>query len=1666
MKMKKILVMFCLILIVSLPIVQAQQSGTTTLSPVIDANIPSFYNRDRIDISGVTEIGADIRLYVNGQLVRTAISSDGTFTFNSVVLGVEGDNTVRIDAYLGTKYNSHAYTIFVDLVDPVIQLTEEVPSVLNTAMYTLAGTVSELAMVKIFMNSDEVYNQQTDSFSHDLTLAETTNTIKITAEDATGNLAEEEYTIEVDIQPPTLDNVEPLKDTPFYYEGRAIDDVSGKTEAGAEVFMYVTSSVTQEPGNLTTEKIQQLAQYKKTADSGGNFKFDDVDFEHPLPTVEGMIPQQVSPSQQALVGQGLQTDDRLVKIYIVVKDKVGLTVQQQFNVNIGSCFSGNFDFSISTPMEYQTPILLSPDRLDAGTEVISFVLSLDYRGRIAKNRQNITDTSQDYWEIESVRVDPACRSDMFLDREPSYKYACQIMPQTPQIQQQVDLAKTNWFFRYNLMQTSQFTNFSEDFWETLKNNQLKFPLQVTVTYTEKSGGKLESKTQTVCREVAFPVDIPIDPRKVLPDELLDASRSGINETIKTIDKVIEPLTQVVNYIGLACMGGTLIRFVLQIYRRFAETWAIESCILGEAASNNPKKLCYIKTQQTLDGCYYISSGEDKPIPDEAMSSIHKPVLVCPDPKNMGTRVIDLSQSTNAEYFAGVISAWKLESNVYTIYRFICDRTFCHASPAKWTQSESVATIRQQQYKERACSPDASTAMFLTPIDNCYKTYGKDGQNVLQIAYTSRTSIKGDKCYVSGNKIYMESDKKKQGEVDYTELKRIDRDGENAPAVKAISKGNTFYTADNLKCEDACKQKGGSSKWVGQCALTRETLPGDNKNIWYTYGPTEDCWTSKGVGAECYCKNDEEAEWKDELTGFRTWVAGLEKGDKQIAGETPGKWPWSYRQWQIYRSSDGQRGVYYPEERYYSGRDQSAAFGLNYLPDYIFDTKTTEVNPFTQHIGAIQSVCLSGILSRLKMLRSILVGMDNCLMQIQTTGQADAGVCKELFTQYVCNLVYKVFTLFQDKCTPTGVGETKSEKDVFGITRFFKTGSGAITDTIDDMSAELSEDYGNANLNSFLEGGSRSLMTKVCLAAFGYDVGFDANAFVDAAYSVPFKTSVSVFSSEGGKGRREYLGFDPTNLQSMYEYRAAWAVYPGCEISSYNVDLAAVTEAERRKYNLDCSAVNNKEPGSAGCDNLMGGSEKTRPFFTGGSLTQGNYVDQNEAKVITDAYRYDHIKVTINLAPEWDAEKCFPSENREGDQGIFYFPISDVTPRDIVQCSVSVADGRFSCIGFGLGTLVQAWIENVKCQDPESSDWMDCDRIDFSATANNQGNYDKLRVRANIFSSGEKICLKSYVQTTSGVIYPEKNFWWDVIGIGQPRTVTMEMELMGTIDEQTFGANLDFVPSPGGSISLQIQHPSTVVSPFIIRLRTRQADREDKTVGDVLDAKVEYQMRGKFSQDWSEWTPMPANGILQDPERKFNFKINRVNLPYSNGDATSGFWTDEITIEPVAKTTYADQMWKLFLELYNPNTYGNCQGSGVTKITAAPGLAFKTDQQIQIKVSKQRFTSAEDVAYKAGRSAYESRDYTGAADKFKGVYLMVVGDKQEVLSYYWYVVSMIRQDDKNVCKFKKEIDDAMSLFEARKLVYDLELKSTPEYKMVVAYLDAIKTKLNDGRCRTP
>ncbi|MBI2576748.1 hypothetical protein HYV84_06035, partial [Candidatus Woesearchaeota archaeon] len=477
------------------------------------------------------------------------------------------------------------------------------------------------------------------------------------------------------------------------------------------------------------------------------------------------------------------------------------------------------------------------------------------------------------------------------------------------------------------------------------------------------------------------------------------------------------------------------------------------------------------------------------------------------------------------------------------------------------------------------------------------------------------------------------------------------------------------------------------------------------------GYTSNCWDEYAPGSlsgdpdkrvECCCINPEKGT-PSEFYQPSDVESDTIDGSK-AAAESDMRW--SYRYFKTRWPAPSGATEYNPD-RYIKGRDSSACFGLNHaLYDGLgkTDGKLLVIDPIRQHIAAFQCLAFSQILNRLVLLRNVLNSLRTCLLQIRTTGRADAGVCKELFSQFICSFLWRVISWISNGCLPFGKGIDFTKSDS-AIAEALAVGSKSVWESVADTQTELASEYGNAKLNNLLGVGQEAVFRKICLAAFGYDWEIDLDDIIDVAYDAPYATLVQAVLPG-----REYITFDPLTKFAQYEYRSSWLINPGCNFEGYDVYLACVNEQDRNQFGsrvgqpggINCKVQGDKEGSNCDCIGVRDPSSADRigaadsPFGFGqggreilyfshrGPFLQNQLVEIDSSqitdKIKSSQFRYDHLKFVFRLHEDFyregagDPTKCFPEGH---ENGVFYFPIRDYSARDIVGCTVTI-DGTFDC----------------------------------------------------------------------------------------------------------------------------------------------------------------------------------------------------------------------------------------------------------------------------------------------------------------------------------------------------------------------------------------------------
>lgn len=1235
-------------------------SVNDTTPPYIDIAIPEYATSERITIAGKTEPLTKLFLYINGEIEgvhKPEKTGMGIFSWPSIELSIfKIPNEIKIQARdLAGNINTKTFNVIVDRTTPKISLVT-LPTLTNISEFIINGTVSENSTVEILLNNASIFKQETSSFSVKASLEEGINKIKITAIDKAGNSAQETRAISLVTQPPTIENIKP-KTGAFFYEGAAKTTIEGNTTPNATVRLYIV---------LKLARLEAKPDYETRADAKGHFRIkvdlEKIDFFQVCKD-ECEIECKESRDYLSCMGvcmEGCQKryvkekeEEQTVDVYITATGPTGLTSQEKVSYKIGTCYSGNMAWSIDNLIEYQSPSLLSPERLAEGTDFITFVLNLSYQ-----------------WYgtnpvIKNVRFDrgPACRATALL-KDPRYNYSCSILPASPATFP--NEKKTLWYVRYDLRPLKGMDTFSKDLWKDLTRAFI-FPLRITIEYTHEIEGNRTPEYQKKCIDLAYAIDTSrIDPRKVLPDWLRKDLMSGVNSTIKALNKIIPKVEKILDYAVVGCAVGFALKVITVIYRRIQSS---ANYITDKVKLPGDPNKCPAPGSRTVD----VSKANAKALANRTQVELTNPELKLRCPL--------------------AYSAWQTEAKAYKAYRWACDRVLCSGTAAGWTSKKELKDVREQIIKGlRATQKHGIRGEYLKKDDEWSGTAKRESWEY------------GEKHYA----FFAEKDDViKEPGITYHKLYPIDKYGNKIEItpITAIKKAGAYMIEEpeEKNCTALCKEKGfkgvgekdSKEVEVGKCIDPNDpkTFEGIETDVENAIFHTKNC-AEKKPKQICYCFT-------------------RRSKDQEKATPTDTTEKWDYRDNKIKRS-------YYNRNVYYKDRDQSACFGQ----DEWFDKNSPYLDP-RDTMPAFQCLCISQILNRLKLLKSILTGMYACLKQIENTGKANTGFCKEFFTIYLCKWLAKTLTSSIERETPWfGIGKDKPIGD------YVRAGTTGIFGGIQEATTDLMEDYEDANLENYLGLGTHTMAEKVCLGALTGDWGIDFKGLMDVVYESPYRTSAMAPIAD-----REYLTWNPSTLLSTYEYRASWMIAPGCDIDSYTVNLACVTDYERDFSGVKCKPTG-KKPSAGGCDcSALAQAEAGTPIdqskpgptellYRGARISQGVFEDRSAHKVVSKKYRFDHVKIELTISDPKKAKKCIKEGHLVGRRGVFYSPITDVTTTDIFACRFNPMTGTFIC---DLGKLLWEARGKAYFGKPEYQDTFYLD--------------DELKIdKLPIYIQGKKQCL--------------------------------------------------------------------------------------------------------------------------------------------------------------------------------------------------------------------------------------------------------------------------------------------------------------------------------------
>jgi hypothetical protein len=1648
-----------------------QTLAPDTEAPALEVKGPELVAGTKVDLEIKTEVGVQVTVKVNEVSVRSVKAEEAEFTLTAIVLEGNRKNvvTVSVEDEAGNK-ESVVMEIFSDSTPPVIKL-DEIPKLTGNNTVRLLGSVSENSSVEIFLNNRSVKKFQGKRIDQELRLKDGPNTIKVVAQDIAGAEDVEVLQIDADTVPPRVD-FEFTKGTE-YYEGRAETDITGETEPGAQVFLYVFQR--------RTDKFK--ADFRKPtavvkADVAGKFTFEEISFPPSLLSGIGdLVPRQVpSGLQEILISpldQLAQEQRKSYDVIIIAEDATGKSGSRKKQVNVNTCFSSNLGFDLINIPQFQAPFRLDPGLMEEGRETIQSVFNLTYRGTgVATVNQRTNLAEKPYEVLGEVKFEKAC-TQATRDSD-DYKLGCQLLPGGT-LRAQPNHDKSAYYVTSNLNRAADFIEKEDNVWEDFQKRQLKMPLKITVNYRERDAqGKLGSrKTQVICRDVGYFVDVPIDVAGFLPDGITDDVISGLNDTIVFIEEWVKPaMEKAIIVTGVSCVASFGAKLVTKFYRLFQsnfEPWITrfkpddEKCpiVLGQ---NELYLESTINHWSKLPADRVPSGFDAKKLED-----------VCPS----------------------TAGAWKVEATVDQFYRWTCDRFFCRAVPARWTEDKPDKAINNVIQEQLSCTA-SSTGVYLEKVENCREALEKDVSNGRLIK-----DINPSVCYRDDQlKLYF-ADEKSQGNFKDTGFWRL-------RPVSTFKTGNiydrskdliayqpegseTMLVSTNTQCSNECKKRKGynaaSDGWViksaagkdvtaeqgcylekdgellngagvllGQNVKSEEGLPNKIGSGFYT----KDCFVHADKPDEgryqCVCELDKKPK-AEESKGGR--LAIEPQGSTETSTEE--REEWQFRQARLFATSKGVSGTKYSKDRYYSGRDLSGAFGLDWgLDNFKSKKSVAEINPNSQYIGTFQSLCVPGINARINLLQSILIGFRGCLVEAKHTGLHDAGMCKTFFTQYVCGLIYKTVAYLGGSCSPLNfkdIGEGLGNIDEDGnIGAFFGAGFNAIPGAIEGTISEVQEDYGNAKLQQFFSSGSQGFAESICLAAFGYDFPLGLDFIRDAAYAFPTHTSALMPIAE-----RELSTFDPLKGTAVFNYNLAGVILPGCKIRGYKTSLKCIgredlgnPNVECRDQKCDCLQVEGSQPVSAGARTfpVNGGSS-----YSGLQSQQLHDMPIPSPQKVASQYRYDHVLLELFLGPGEKPEQCFDQGYRTSNGGKFYFPIVDVTPDEILQCSVHVATGRFLCPEissfFGGG---QTYFEHpfMSCLDSVEEEFVDCQTPNLFLEG------QEIVVRPHIQLGKDAACLK--ISEASGLIEDKiiplqglSRPYAPRIALGQVNSDMVSGSGRGSIQTIKAGSSENCGGNQGSGQLRVIKHSTTAKG---VTISFDFFPQDDGTFKLKIPTNVGVQLTNGYRITAGDRTlALGTNDKLtREQIDAAVFEVDGFEFDRVLGQATvklgetKGTCTYRTTAGRSGSTANIGNL-RLQTQLFQADAGGAC----VKAITPVPrsslGKAPTHNQQVRVQLKSEQDSAAANLHrdFKAGRYEDVRRKAKAVVDEKKATV-------EEATAIYYWIASLIMVHQKNwVQTASGEVKSLLELFFDRNFLgesvpaYANSVKQNSEYQKICTYL---------------
>jgi len=166
--------------------------------PILNA-LPEATNKSEIEISGITEAGASVKIFLTGQEIKEILAdNEGNFFSGKInlTLGQNEISALAIDKAGNQSANSERTFVWYDNEPPILEISqpEDKQVVLDeNAKIDIIGKTEE--NVELTINDHLIVLDKDSNFEYSLGLNQGENKIHITATDKAGNKTEKSLTI-------------------------------------------------------------------------------------------------------------------------------------------------------------------------------------------------------------------------------------------------------------------------------------------------------------------------------------------------------------------------------------------------------------------------------------------------------------------------------------------------------------------------------------------------------------------------------------------------------------------------------------------------------------------------------------------------------------------------------------------------------------------------------------------------------------------------------------------------------------------------------------------------------------------------------------------------------------------------------------------------------------------------------------------------------------------------------------------------------------------------------------------------------------------------------------------------------------------------------------------------------------------------------------------------------------------------------------------------------------------------------------------------------------------------------------------------------------------------------------------------------------------------------